>query len=88
MTARYTYAADAEVLNWFCTVTKRDRTRLLRIFHALADDPFQRGNHQRLRPGRQALEVKAFGPWTVHWWVDHPVCLVRIIEIHPTTALA
>ena len=82
MNSRYGYAVDAEVLDFFGELPRKHREQLKGILQLLADDPFQRGEHQRVRPSEQVLEVRAFfGRWVIAWWVDHPVCLVRVVEV-------
>jgi len=53
MIRQYSYAVDDAVLEFFSGCTKRERERLMRIFLALADDPFQKDDYvERTRSGR------------------------------------
>lgn len=82
MNSHYGYAVDAEVLEFFGELPRKHREQLKGILQMLADDPFQRGDLQRVRANEQVLEAKAFYErWVVAWWVDHPVRLVRVIEV-------
>ena len=89
MNSRYGYAVDAEVLEFFGELPRKQREQLKGILQSLADDPFQRGDRQRVRPNERVLEVRAFhGRWVIAWWVDHPVRLVRVIEVRRMVMLS
>lgn len=81
MIRKYAYAVDDSVLEFFNTCTKRERERLLRVFIALANDPFQKGDYvERSRSGRH-VQVKRFGKWLITYWPDDPVTELRVIDI-------
>lgn len=86
MIRRYSYAVDDSVLEFFSSSTKREREQLMRIFLALADDPFQKGDYvERSASGRE-VQVKRFGKWLITYWPDDPVTELRIIDLqkaHP-----
>lgn len=72
MIRQYSYAVDDTVLEFFCACTKREREQLMRIFLALADDPFQKGDYvERTRAGRD-VQVKRFGKWLITFWPVTP----------------
>jgi len=77
----YRFIVDDAVLEFFDGCTKRQRDELLRIFHGLANNPYQRGEWvQRTRSGRE-LQVKTFGRWLIRYWLDDPVIEVRIVDV-------
>lgn len=83
MNPRYGYTVDAGVLSFFNGLSRKQREQLADVFQGLADNPFQTGENQRVKLNERTLQVTAFrGLWVVSWWVDHPVCLVRIAEVH------
>ena len=81
MSVRYGFAADDKVLEAFSALRPREREQVLRAFDQLADDPFQSGDFVHRQPGIRDYQVKQFGRWVVSWWVDHPVCEVRIVQL-------
>lgn len=88
MNSRYGFTVDAGVLAFFGELSRKQREQLADVFQSLADNPFQAGENQRVHPNEHTLQVTAFrGRWVVSWWVDHPVCLVRIVEVHRLTEL-
>jgi hypothetical protein len=52
MIREYSYVVDDSVLEFFANCTKRDREQLMRVFLALADDPFQKGDLRAADPFR------------------------------------
>ena len=89
MNSRYGYTVDAGVLAFFLELSRKQRELLADVFQSLADNPFQAGDNEWVEPGQRTLQESTFrGRWVVSWWVDHPVCLVRIVEVHRLTALA
>ena len=74
-------SSDDAVLNYFSGRSRREREELLRIFAALAEDAYQRGDwRQQTKSGRE-LEVKRFGKWLISFWLDDPVLEVRIVDV-------
>ena len=54
MTRRHVYVVDDTVMQLFAERSKREREDLLKIFKALADDPYQPGEwRQKTRSGRE-----------------------------------
>ncbi len=89
MNLRYGYTVDAGVVAFFGEQTRKQREQLAAAFESLAENPFQDGENQRIQANERTLQVTAFrGRWVVSWWVDHPVRLVRIVEVHRLTSLA
>ena len=81
MTSKHVFVADDAVLNYFSGRSRREREELLRIFAALAEDAYQRGDwRQQTKSGRE-LEVKRFGKWLISFWLDDPVLEVRIVDV-------
>jgi hypothetical protein len=65
MIREYFYAVDNSVLDVFSNCSKREREQLMRVFAALANDPFQKGDYvERTRSGRE-VQVKRFGKWLI-----------------------
>ena len=86
MIREYHYAVDDCVLDFFSNCTKREREQLMRVFLALADDPFQKGDYvQRTASGRE-VQVKRFGKWLITFWPDDPVTELRIIDLRKVHA--
>lgn len=78
---RYHYAVDDAVLNVFASLPKRHRTRLLRVFDALAEDPFLRGDAVQHDSAGRLCEVKRFGEWTVIYWTEAIAHKVHILAV-------
>jgi hypothetical protein len=79
MTGEHKFVLDDVVVEFFTERTRREREQLIRIFHALADSPYQKGEWlQRTQSGRE-LQVKRFGRWLVRYWLDDPVREIRIV---------
>lgn len=89
MSSHYGYTVDAGVLAFFTELSRKQREQLADVFQSLATYPFQAGDNQRVQPNERTLQVSTFhGRWVISWWVDHPVCLVRVVEVHRLTSLA
>ena len=81
MNPRHVYVADDSVMEFFTERNKRERDELLKIFRALAESPYQKGEwRQKTKSGRE-LQVKRFGQWLVNFWLDDPVLEVRIVDV-------
>ena len=78
---RYNYAVDDAVLDIFASLPKRQREQLLRIFDALAADPFLRGDTVQRDDVGRPYEVKRFGEWTVIYWSEHFANKVHIVSV-------
>jgi hypothetical protein len=77
----YRYTVDEAVLEFFSSARKRHREELLRVFAALGNDPFIRGDWiQKDNVGRNC-QVKRFGPWAVTYWPEHLGGLIHIIDV-------
>jgi hypothetical protein len=83
---RYSYAADASVVDAFSDCTRREREHLLRTFALLAESPNQRGEWFRRTCSGRELQIKRFGKWLVTYWADHPVLEVRIVDVERIVA--
>jgi hypothetical protein len=81
MNPKHVYVADDSVMEFFTERNKREREELLKIFWALAESPYQKGEWlQKTKSGRE-LQVKRFGKWLVNFWLDEPVLEVRIVDV-------
>ena len=81
MTPAHIFVADDAVVEFFTERNKRERDELLKIFRALAESPYQKGEwRQKTKSGRE-LQVKHFGKWLVNFWLDAPVLEVRIVDV-------
>ena len=77
----YHYALLAEVAEFFCELSRREREDCLKIFRSLADDPFQRGNfYTRDSVGRE-IQHKILRQWEVSFWTNAATNEVRIIGL-------
>ena len=81
MTSGHVFVVDDTVIAFFTDRSKRERQELLRVFKALAESPYQKGDwRQKTKSGRE-LQVKRFGKWLVAFWLDDPVLEVRIVDV-------
>ncbi len=81
MAARFFYALDGVVLEEFLDLTVRDRRQLLKIFHQLAGNPYQKGESIFLDLSDREIQTKHFDQWQVSFWSDHAVKEVRIVGV-------
>jgi hypothetical protein len=77
----YAYVVDGSVIELFTESKRREREELLRIFQALADNPFEQGDYRPRTAAGREIQVKRFGPWLVTYWSDHPTSEVRVVEV-------
>ena len=81
MTSKHAFVVDDTGMAVFNGCSKRERDDLLKIFKALADSPYQRGEwQQRTKSGRE-LQVKRFSKWLVSFCLDDPVLEIRIVDV-------
>ena len=81
MTSGHVFVVDDAVMAFFTDRSKREREDLLRVFKALAESPYQKGDwRQKTKSGRE-LQVKRLGKWLVAFWLDDPVREVRIVDV-------
>jgi hypothetical protein len=81
MSPGHKYVVDDAVLVFFTGRSRREREDLLRIWHGLAESPYQKGEwRQRTASGRD-LQVKRSGRWVIRYWLDEPVLEVRIVDV-------
>jgi len=77
----YRFVVEAQVIEYFDCLMKRERLKLLDLFGQLAEFPHRQGDIQvRGKKGRM-LEVKQFGSWELTYWTDDPVKEVRIVAV-------
>lgn len=77
----YAYVVDESVLQLFSEGKSQERLELLRIFHALGQNPFQTGDYIQKTASLRTLQVKRFGKWLVTSWPSHPDAEWRIVEV-------
>lgn len=81
MISGHVFVVDDTVMEFFTDRSKREREDLLRVFKALAESPYQKGDwRQKTNSGRE-LRVRRFGKWLVAFWLDDPVLEVRIVDV-------
>ncbi len=81
MKLRYKYTVDDTVLEVFASAKKRHREELLRIFAALANDPFVRGDWIQKDSAGRDCQVRRFGAWAVTYWPEHLANLIHVIDV-------
>lgn len=59
----------------------RERQELLRIFHALGQNPFKPGDYVQRTASLRTLQVKRFGKWLVTYWPSHADAELRVVEV-------
>lgn len=59
----------------------QQRQQLLRIFHILAENPFQTGSSVFHDSSDREIHKQVFDQWIISFWSDHAVKEVRIIGI-------
>lgn len=82
----YAYVVDESVLQLFAEGKGRERQELLRIFHALGQNPFQAGDYLQKTASSRTLQVKRFGKWLVTYWPSHADAELRIVEVRRLVA--
>ena len=81
MKLSYAYVVDESVVLLFSESRGRERQELLRIFHALGQNPFQTGDYAQKTASLRTLQVKRFGKWLVTYWPSHADTELRIVEV-------
>ena len=81
MNLTYAYVVDESEVLLFAECNARERRELLRIFHALGQNPFQVGDHVQKTAALRTLQVKRFGKWLVTYWPSHADVELRIVEV-------
>ncbi len=81
MKLTYAYVVDESVVQLFAECKARDRQELLRMFQAIGQNPFQRGDYVQRTAAMRTLEVKRFGKWLVTYWASHADAELRIVEV-------
>ncbi|HEY0454855.1 MAG TPA: hypothetical protein VGE41_00665 [Verrucomicrobiae bacterium] len=77
MIREHKFVIEDSVLHFFSGRSHREREELIRIWEALAKDPYHKGEWiQKTRLGRELL-VKCFGR-LIRYWLDEPVLEFRI----------
>jgi hypothetical protein len=78
---RYRFVVDAQVIEYFDCLTRRERGRLIDIFDQLAEFPNVEGDTRITDRSGRVNEVKDFGVWRITFWVDGPVHEMRITDV-------
>jgi hypothetical protein len=78
----YKYTVDDAVLQAFSSAKKRHREELLRIFDALASNPFVESDSTQNDTAGRPCRVKRFGPWTVTFWPEHLANEIHIVDVY------
>ena len=77
----YACVVDESVVQLFAESKAGERQELLRVFHALGQNPFQRGDYVQKTAAGRTLEVKRFGKWLVIYWPNHGDAELRVVEV-------
>jgi len=80
----YRYAVDCEVAENILRLSNRHREELIKIFRALAADPFQPGETSFRDTSLREIQKKQFGRWIVSCWKDDPVKEIRVVGVQRT----
>ena len=77
----YHYVLLAEVAEFFCLLSRREREQCLKIFQSLADDPYQRGNFYTLDLLGRQIQHQTVPPWEISFWSNHADKEVRVVGL-------
>ena len=63
----------------------KERKPIALFLESLEREPRQTGDYQEKDGTLRDIEIKIVGKWSIAYWVDHPVCEVRLsISSSPT----
>ncbi len=81
MKLTYAYVVDESVVQLFSECKAGERRELLRIIHALGQNPFQPGDYTQRTASLRTLQLKRFGKWLVIYWSSHADAELRVVEV-------
>ena len=83
MPAPYQVWLRQPCLDYLATLRIQDRQRLLSWLESIAMDVSRIGDFATSGADGRDWQVAVLGSHAVIWWVDHPVCEVKIVAIRP-----
>ncbi len=70
-------------LDYLATLKPSARRQLIAWLETLGTDISRDGDFTIRGTDERDWQVAILGPYAVVWWVDHPVCEVKIVAIRP-----
>jgi hypothetical protein len=77
---KYHFVIEQAAFRFLLQCAPRERRFLHEVFCRLADSPFLEPDLREVAHGRE-LFTRFFGPFSVTYWLDHPVREIRIVLI-------
>ena len=59
----------------------RQRDQIEAFFRSLAENPYQKGDYVDHDPVGHEIQICIVGKYAVHFWTDHPVKEVKVIDL-------
>ncbi len=76
----YSFILDPSALQKFHALSKTRRDHVLDHLAQLAKDPFMRPDFIHRLESQRDLYLKSFGQLVVKYYIDAPVCEIRIVD--------
>ena len=81
MTSGAIFIVYDKVMEFFADRSKWEREDWLRVFKALAESPYQKGDWRQTTNSGRELRVRRFYKWLVAFWLDDPVLEVGTVDV-------
>jgi hypothetical protein len=77
----YRYALDCDVAESLFSLPAKQRERFVKIFHNLANEPYQAGEYFFMDSVGREIQKKRFAEWWISYWADHAAKEMRIVGV-------